>query len=72
MKDNCTRHDEMLDDHETRIQNLEKADVKLFERMDNLIAQMQVVTGWIKWLIITIILSLGGFFIWYIQSLPRG
>lgn len=71
MKDIWVRHDEKLDNHETRIQNLEKTDATLIERMDNLISQMQAVTGWIKWLIVTIILTLSGFFVWYIQSIPR-
>lgn len=71
MENEYTRQDKLLDNHETRIQDLEKADVKLFERIDSLISQMQSVTGWIKWLIITLILSLTGFFIWYIQSIPK-
>lgn len=59
------------DDHEERIQDLEKADVKLFTSIDNLIKQMQEVTAWIKWFIISLILGFGGFFIWYIQGMGR-
>ncbi|QUI24864.1 hypothetical protein HZI73_22305 [Vallitalea pronyensis] len=63
-------YDEILDDHEARIQVLEKTDVQLIERIEHLIKQMELVAGWIKWLIITIIVSLSGFFFWYIQNIP--
>lgn len=56
-------------DHEDRIQALEKADIKLFTNIDNLIEKIDNLAGWMKGLIIALITTFGGFFIWSVQQL---
>ena len=40
-------------------------------RMENLIEKLENLTGWIKALVVSVVSSGIGFFIWYVQSLPR-
>lgn len=65
------RTEQRLNDHAARIRQLENNDARhgvmieqLCEKLDNLIS-------WMKALLIAWITSMGGFIIWYIQSLPR-
>ncbi|MTI65178.1 MAG: hypothetical protein FH753_01060 [Firmicutes bacterium] len=58
-----------LDNHEDRIQVLEKADVQMAEQIKTLITKMDGLIGWIKAFVILGASSLLGFFFWYIQSL---
>jgi len=58
-------------DHERRIVALEKADAEFAIRLQNLLEKIESLTSWIKALTISIVTSGVGFFIWYIQSLPR-
>ena len=70
----CPAHEELRDhlrDHEKRIIALEKANAEFAIRLQNLIEKIDSLTGWIKALVIAIITAGGGFFVWYIQSLPR-
>lgn len=62
---------ETLRDHERRIVMLEKADAEFAIRLENLIAKLESLTGWIKALVVTVVSTGVGFIIWYIQSLPR-
>jgi len=62
---------ETVQDHELRIRTLEQNSIRLAERIDNLCQNLDATTNWIKVLVGVIISSMAGFFIWYIQSLPR-
>ena len=70
----CDFHEDMketVQDHELRIRTLEQNSIRLAERIDNLCQNLDATTNWIKVLVGVIISSMAGFFIWYIQSLPR-
>lgn len=70
----CDFHEDMketVQDHELRIRTLEQNSIRLAERIDNLCQNLDATTNWIKVLVGVIISSMVGFFIWYIQSLPR-
>jgi len=70
----CDYHEDMketVQDHELRIRTLEQNSIRLAERIDNLCQNLDATTNWIKVLVGVIISSMAGFFIWYIQSLPR-
>lgn len=62
---------ESMRDHERRIALLEKSDAEFTIRIENLCKKLDELTGWIKALVITIVTAGGGFFVWYVQSLPR-
>lgn len=63
----CSLHEDVkaLDD---RVHVLEKSDVRMTERVDNLIKQLESLTAWVKTLVILLVTTLGGFFIWYVQN----
>jgi predicted nuclease with TOPRIM domain len=63
--------DSKLENHELRIQSLEKSDVKMNEQINNLIKELSSLTSWVKALVVSIFGTLVGFIIWYIQSLPK-
>ena len=70
----CAVHDEIrgqVQDHEKRIVALEKTDAEFAIRLENLVKKLEELTGWIKALVIVLVTATGGFFVWYIQSLPR-
>lgn len=54
-----------------RIVALEKADAEFAIKLENLLEKIDSLTGWIKALVVSIVGTGVGFFIWYIQSLPR-
>ncbi len=62
---------ETLKDHERRIVILEKADAEFAIRLENLIEKLESLTGWLKALVVSFVSAGIGFFIWYVQSLPR-
>jgi len=62
---------ETLQDHEKRLRNLEANNIRLAERLENLCKELSSLTTWVKTLVVAMLTSLVGFFIWYIQSLPR-
>lgn len=62
---------EQIQEHEERIRMLEITNTRLAERIDNLCKEISSLTSWIKGLVIAFLTTLSGFFIWYIQSLPR-
>lgn len=75
---NCVFHQDLkerVDDHEKRIDTLEKNEVRNDERVSNLCDKLDKLSNWIEKLVITIVATLitggAGFIIWYIQSLPR-
>lgn len=68
----CDRHEDVikdLEDHEKRIQTLEKADVQMAEQIKNLIEKMDGLMGWIKALVVVTAGGMLGFLFSYIQSL---
>jgi len=70
----CEAHEDMketVQDHELRIRTLEQNSIRLAERIDSLCQNLNTTTNWIKVLVGVILSSMVGFFIWYIQSLPR-
>lgn len=70
----CEMHEEMkqtIKDHEKRIVCLEKTDAEFAVRLENLCKKLDELTGWLKALVVAIATTGLGFFIWYIQSLPR-
>ncbi len=62
---------ETVKDHGRRIVALEKADAEFAIRLENLIEKLESLTGWLKALVVSFVSAGIGFFIWYIQSLPR-
>lgn len=79
MSAKCEAHDdikEAIQDHEVRIRTLEVDAVRLGERLDALCERLARqadeiagLTNWIKGLIVTMLTTLVGFFVWYVQSL---
>lgn len=70
----CGFHDgikQQVDEHEERIRMLEIASTRLAERLESLCKEIASLTNWIKGLVLAFLTAMGGFFIWYIQSLPR-
>ena len=59
------------DVHESRITKLEIADSEIFAKIDNLIKSVNSLVGWIKSLVVTLLVALLGFFVWYVQSIGR-
>ena len=62
---------ETLQDHEQRLRKLEDGSIRISERMESVCEKIESLTTWIKWLIITLCSVFLGFFVWYVQSLPR-
>lgn len=65
------RAEKRLNDHAQRIRALESADAAMAVRMENLCEKLDSLTSWIKALVVMLITSMSGFFIWYVQTLPR-
>jgi hypothetical protein len=62
---------ESIKDHERRIGSLEQSNAEFAVRLENLCKKLDELTGWIKALVVAIVTTGVGFFVWYIQSLPR-
>lgn len=69
--DKFNRHEKWLGEHEVKIDSLTKSDTKNSTNIDNLCKQLGSQTNAIWGLVIVILTSLAGFFIWYIQNLKR-
>lgn len=70
----CELHEdirESMKDHERRIAFLEKSDAEFAVRLENLCKKLDELTSWIKALVVAIVTTGVGFFVWYVQSLPR-
>ena len=70
----CVQHGDIkqaVQEHEERIRMLEITSTRLAERIESLCKEIASLTAWIKGLVIAFLTAMGGFFIWYIQSLPR-
>ena len=85
MNETCIFHDEckdMIKDHEKRIVDLEKADISIFQRIDDLLLRLETFSRRIDSLITTwnrvlfgvagsALMVLVGFFVWYVQQIGR-
>lgn len=70
----CELHEEIkkqVQDHEVRIRTVEQDSIRLDERLENLCKELSSLTNWIKTLVVALLTSMVGFFIWYVQNLPR-
>ena len=62
-------HDRRLDKHGEEIDSLQKSDVKNSTQIDNLTNAIGSQTKAIWGLVSTVLVTLIGFFVWYIQTL---
>jgi len=60
-----------LNNHSERIDKLEQFKSSTENELRNLVEQIKNLVATLKWMITTAIVSLLGFFIWYIQNLGR-
>ena len=60
-----------LNDHAERLRVLETSDARQSVMIEQLCEKLDNLISWMKALLIAWITSMGGFVIWYIQSLPR-
>lgn len=60
-----------FNEHAERLRTLETSDARNGVIITELCKKMDSLINWIKALIIAWITGMGGFLIWYIQSLPR-
>jgi len=65
------RTEKRLNDHADRIRYLETNDARQTVIIEELCKKMDNLISWIKALLIAWCTGMGGFLIWYIQSLPR-
>jgi hypothetical protein len=65
------RTEKRLNDHADRIRYLETNDARQAVIIEELCKKMDSLISWIKALLIAWCTGMGGFLIWYIQSLPR-
>lgn len=60
-----------INNHSERIDKLEQFKSSTETELRNLVEQIKNLVATLKWMITTAIVSLLGFFIWYIQSIAR-
>jgi hypothetical protein len=60
-----------LNDHAERLRILETNDAKQGVMIEQLCEKLDSLISWMKALLIAWATGMGGFLIWYIQSLPR-
>ena len=65
------KNDNRLNNHSDRIKTLENYRSANEVEIRNLVEQIKNLVATLKWMITTAIVSLLGFFIWYIQSIGR-
>jgi chaperonin cofactor prefoldin len=61
-------HRGWLEDHDDKIETLQKSDARNTTKLDNLCEQMSKLTKAIWGLVVSILTMMIGFFIWYIQN----
>ena len=69
INDSINRNETRLNDHSGRIKTLENYQSSSEVKIENLCDQIKQLVKAIYWLIGMVILGLGGFFMWYVQSL---
>lgn len=65
------RTEHRLNDHSERLRALETSDARQTVLIEELVKKMDSLISWIKALLVAWVTGVGGFIIWYIQSLPR-
>lgn len=74
MNEPCVFHEVVerrINDHAERIRALENSDAKQGVMIEQLCLKLDSLISWMKALLIAWSTGMGGFLIWYIQSLPR-
>ncbi len=71
IKVKVSEHDELLKEHGKRLDKIEQDGAEFRVHIKNLCSKIDELTGWIKALVIAILGSFAGFFIWYIQNIGR-
>lgn len=69
--DKLIAYDQRFDNHEQRIDFLEKAQVRAEINVQNVCSQVKALTTALWWSFGLVLTTAIGFVIWYIQSLPR-
>lgn len=72
IRDKLSHHERWLGEHEKKIDRLDRSDATNTRVIDDLCKQIASQTKAIWGLVSAVGLSLLGFFIWYVQSFPRG
>ena len=65
------RIERRINDHSDRIRALETSDARHGVMIEQLCIKLDSLIAWMKALLIAWITGMGGFFIWYVQSLSR-
>ena len=65
------RTEKRLNNHSDRLRVLETSNAKQEIMIEQLCLKLDSLVSWMKALLITWVTGMGGFLIWYIQSLPR-
>ncbi len=65
------RTERRLNDHAERLRVLETSDARQSVMIEQLCEKLDNLISWMKALLLAWATSMGGFLIWYIQSLPR-
>lgn len=68
INDKLKQHDKRLEEHDKQIDGLVRSDASNSTKIESLAAAIENQTKAIWGLVVSIIGSLGGFFIWYIQN----
>lgn len=69
--DEQDRIERRLNDHAERIRALETSDARQSVMIEQLCSKLDNLISWMKALLVAWATGMGGFIIWYIQSLPR-
>jgi cytoskeletal protein RodZ len=67
-EERCERR---LNDHAERLRVLETSDARQSVMIEQLCEKLDNLISWMKALLVVWVTGMGGFVIWYIQSLPR-
>ncbi len=67
-EERCERR---LNDHAERLRVLETSDARQSVMIEQLCEKLDNLISWMKALLVVWVTGMGGFLIWYIQSLPR-
>lgn len=65
------RTEKRLNGHSERLRALETSNAKQEIMIEQLCLKLDSLVSWMKALLIAWVSGMGGFLIWYIQSLPR-
>jgi cytoskeletal protein RodZ len=69
--DERERIEHQLNDHADRLRALETSDARQSVMIEQLCSKLDSLISWMKALLLAWATGMGGFLIWYVQSLPR-